>query len=305
MTRVGWRGAGTLVAVVAVVVAVLGEWPGRGTAAPSASRPTVVAAENFYGDILGQLAGDHVSITSIISDPNVDPHEYESSARDGAAVARASLVVMNGLGYDDFMYRLMKAAPNPARKVIIVGTLVGHKGGDNPHVWYDPGTMPKVAAAMTDALSEIDPADSRSFHDRLGLFQGALRPLQDRIAEIRRRYGGAPVAFTEPVFAYMAAALDLRVITPEAFQRAVEEGEEPPASSIAQMDDQLRMHQAKVLLYNVQTVTPITTRVRQRAKQLGIPVVGVSETEPHGKSYQQWMLSQLENLEAALAGTTK
>jgi zinc/manganese transport system substrate-binding protein len=305
MTRVGWHRVGTLVAAATVVIAILGEWPARGAAAPGASRPTVVAAENFYGDIVGQIAGDHVSITSIISDPNVDPHEYESSARDGAAVARAGLVVMNGLGYDDFMYRLMKAAPNPARKVIIAGTLAGQKDGDNPHVWYDPRTMPKVAAAVTDALSEIDPADSRSFHDRLGLFQGALRPLQDKIAEIRDRYHGAPVAFTEPVLGYMAAALDLRVITPEAFQRAIEEGEEPPASSIAQMDDQLRTHQAKVLLYNVQTVTPITTQVQQRAKQLGIPVVGVSETEPLGKSYQQWMLSQLDNLEAALAGTAK
>src|SRR5579872_828296 len=294
-----------VVAAAVLLVASLGVTPPSGTAAPSASRPTVVAAENFYGDIVGQIAGDHVSITSIISDPNVDPHEYESSARDGAAVARASLVVMNGIGYDDFMYRLMKASPNPARKVIVVATLVGRKSGDNVHLWYDPGTIPKVAQAVTDALDQIDPADTRRFHHSLGLLQGSLRPLNDKIAELRSRYHGAPVAFTEPVFGYMAEALDLHVVTPEAFQRAIEEGDEPPASAIAQMDDQLRTHRSKVLLYNVQTVTRITTKVQQRAKQLGVPVVGVSETEPLGKSYQQWMLSQLDSLEAALAGAGK
>ncbi|HYM70546.1 MAG TPA: zinc ABC transporter substrate-binding protein [bacterium] len=294
-----------IVAAVVLLVASLGSRPAPGAAASSPSRPIVVAAENFYGDIVGQIAGDHVSITSIISDPNVDPHEYESSARDGAAVARASLVVLNGLGYDDFMFRLMKASPNPARRVIVVGTLVGHKDGDNKHVWYDPATMPKVAQAVTDALDQIDPADSRSFHDRLGLFQGALRPLNDKVAAVRNRYHGTPVALTEPVFGYMAEALGLHVITPETFQRAIEEGQEPPASAIAQMDDQLRTHQAKVLLYNIQTVTRITTKVQQRATQLGIPVVGVSETEPLGKSYQQWMLSQLGSLEAALAGADK
>ena len=291
-------------AAVLVAVSLCGASISR-AAAPSPSRPVVVAAENFYGDIVGQIAGDHVSITSIISDPNADPHEYETSAVDGAAVARASLIVMNGLGYDDFMYRLMKASPNAARKLIIVGELMGRKNGDNPHVWYDPQTMPRVAQAVTDALVQIDPADSRSFHDWLGLFQGALRPLNDKITELRGRYHGTSVAFTEPVFGYMAEALDLRVITPESFQRAIEEGDEPPASAIAQMDDQLRTHQVKVLLYNVQTVTPITTKVQQRAKQLGIPVVGVSETEPFGKSYQQWMLTQLDNLEAALAGAAK
>jgi len=294
-----------IVAAAVLLVASLGGRPASGAAASSASRPTVVAAENFYGDIVGQIAGDHVSITSIISDPNADPHEYETSAIDGAAVARARLLIVNGVGYDDFMTRLEKASPNPARRVILVQELMGHKNGDNPHLWYDPATMPKVAVAVTAALDEIDPADSRSFHDWLGLFQNSLGPLNAKIAEIRARYSGVPVAFTEPVFGYMAEALDLHVITPEAFQRAIEEGDEPPASAIAQMDDQLRTHQVKVLLYNVQTVTPITTKVQQRAKQLGIPVVGVSETEPLGKSYQQWMLSQLDNLEAALAGAGK
>jgi len=265
----------------------------------------VVAAENFYADVVGQIAGDHVTITSIISDPNVDPHEYETNARDAAAVAQASLVVMNGLGYDDFVTRLMKASPNPARKVIVVQALTGHRDGDNPHVWYDPSTMPTVAQAVTDALTQVDPTDARSFHGWLGLFQRSLRPLTDKIAALRARYSGAPVAVTEPVFGYMAAAVGLRVLTPEAFQRAVEDGDEPPASAIAQMDDQLRTHQVKVLLYNIQTVTPITTKVQQRARQLGIPVVGVSETEPLGKSYVQWMLAQLDALDASLAGTQK
>jgi len=268
--------------------------------APSPPAIVVVAAENFYGDVVGQIAGDHVRVTSIISDPNVDPHEYETNARDAAAVANARLVIQNGLGYDAFIDHLVAASPNPRRKVIVVAQLTGHVKGDNVHLWYDPATIPEVAQAILDALVQIDPGSATSYRNWYKAFQASLVPLHQAIAGIKAQYAGTPVAFTEPVFGYMAAALGLKVLTPLAFQKAIEEGEDPPASALAQMEDQLRQHQVKALLYNTQTVSPITTRVQQLAKSVGVPVVGVSETEPPGKSYQQWMLAQLEQLRLAL-----
>ena len=291
--------ASTLLGVIIVLLA-LGVIPVSAPAAAPAGRIVVVAAENFYGDIVGQLGGDHVAVTSIISDPNVDPHEYESSAKDAAAVANARLVIQNGLGYDAFMDRLMKASPNPQRRLIVVADLTGHRKGDNVHLWYDPPTIPKVAQTVYEALVQIDPGDAASFRNRYRAFQASLPPLTQAIDGVRAQYTGTPVAATEPVFGYMARATELNVITPVAFQKAIEEGGDPPATALAQMEDQLKQHQAKVLLYNTQTVSPITTRVQQLAKKVGVPVVGVSETEPPGKSFQQWMLSQLERLRIAL-----
>jgi zinc/manganese transport system substrate-binding protein len=198
------------------------------------------------------------------------------------------------------MDRLMKASPNPQRRLIVVADLMGHRKGDNVHIWYDPPTVPKVAQTIYEALLELDPGNATSFRNWYRAFQASLPPLTQAIDGLRAQYAGTPVAATEPVFGYMAQATGLNVITPVAFQKAIEEGDDPPARGLAEMEDQLKQHQAKLLLYNTQTVSPITTRVQQLAKQSGVPLVGVSETEPPGKSFQQWMLSQLEEVRAAL-----
>ena len=269
----------------------------------AAARIPIVAAENFYADVIGQIAGDHAVLTSIISDPNADPHEYETNARDVAAIARARFVVMNGLGYDGFMTKLMRASPNPTRAVVVVGTLVGRKDGDNAHVWYDPATMLRFARAVTDILARIDAANARSYHGRLLLFETSYRPFTEKVASLRAKIAGTPIAVTEPVFNYMAGALGLRVLTPHEFQKAIEEGQDPPARAMAAMEDQLRTHRVKVLMHNTQTVTPITEKIKRDAKQLGIPVVGVSETlPPGGLNYQRWMITQLDELDKALTG---
>ncbi len=293
------RRARLVALIVAAGVGMVGA-PHSARAVPAASRVVVVAAENFYGDIVGQLGGDHVAVTSIISDPNVDPHEYETNAKDAAAVANARLVIQNGLGYDAFLDRLMKASPSSRRKLIVVAELTGHKKGDNVHLWYDPPTIPKLAQAILDALVQIDPANTASYRNWYRAFQASLPPVTQTIAALKAQHAGTPVGATEPVFGYMAQAVGLNVITPMEFQKAIEEGEDPPAAAIAQMEDQLKKHQVKLLIYNVQTVSPITTRVQQLAKQAGVPVVPVSETLPAGKSFQQWVLSQLEQIRQAL-----
>jgi zinc/manganese transport system substrate-binding protein len=272
-------------------------------AAAVPARMTIVAAENFYGDIIGQIAGDHVSLTSIISDPNADPHEYESSTRDMAAISRARLVVISGLGYDGFMTKLVKATPNPQREILTVAELVGKKPGDNLHIWYDPRVMLTFARAVTDFLVRADPPNATSYRNWLHLFETSYKPFTAKVAEMRARFAGAPLGATEPIFGYMADALGMRILTSKEFQKAVEEGEDPPARAIAEMEDQLRRHEIKVLIYNVQTVSPVTERIRKDAARFSVPIVGVSETLPPGSSYQRWMIKQLDEVEQALSKT--
>jgi zinc/manganese transport system substrate-binding protein len=274
-------------------------WAARAAAAPA--KIPVVAAENFYGDVVGQIAGDHVLLTSIISDPNADPHEYASSMRAMAAIARARLVIINGLGYDGFMPKLLTAAPNRQREVLDVAGLAGKKEGDNWHIWYDPTVVLKFARAVTAFFVRVDAASAKSYRNRLLLFEASYRPLTDKVASLRARFPGTAVGATEPIFGNMADALGWKVITPAGFQTAVEEGEDPPARAIAEMQDQISRHEIKMLIYNVQTVSPVTERIRKDARRLGVPVVGVSETLPPALSYQGWMLRQLDEIEQAAA----
>ncbi len=275
---------------------------GAPPASTAAARIAVVGAENFYGDLLTQICGSRCAVISILSDPNADPHAYESSAQDAAAVARARLVIENGEGYDTFMDHLLAASPNPQRQVINVQTLTGAQDGANPHLWYDPATMPKVATAAAAALDKIDPAHAADYQANAQKFTDSLQAVDAEMATIQSTYPNAPVAYTEPVFGYMGKALGLKVLTPETFQHAIEDGNDPSAADLAREQDLLNKHQVKVLIYNLQTVTPVTTNIQNLAKRDGIPIVGVSETEPPNHTYQQWMLGGLQALQAALAG---
>jgi zinc/manganese transport system substrate-binding protein len=259
----------------------------------------IVAAENFYGDLAQQVGGDAVAVTSILSNPNQDPHEFEASASTARRIADAHVVVYTGAGYDAWLPRLLAASPSAKRVVIVAADLVGRKEGDNPHLWYDPPTMPAVAAAIADALARLDPSHATGYRDRLAAFRASLQPLAERIAAMRRKYAGIPVTATEPVFGYMAAALGLEMRN-NRFQLAIMNDTEPGAAQIAAFETDLRSHAVKVLLYNRQTGGALTERMRRIARAAGVPVVGVSETEPQGERYQQWMLSQLDALDRAL-----
>jgi zinc/manganese transport system substrate-binding protein len=272
-----------------------------GTTGPGVRLP-VLGTENFYADLLAQIGGSHVQATSLLNDPNADPHAFETSPQDAALVADARLVIVNGIGYDDFMQQLLSAAPDPSRVVIDVQQLLGVGDDVNVHIWYDPGTMPRVAQAVTAALSQLDPADAADFTANEQAYLASLRPLTDEIAALKSRYSGAPVAFTEPVAGYVAAAIGLHVLTPEGFQKAIEEGTDPAPADVAAEEDLLNGRQVKVLIYNSQVTSPITQRIHDLAVQDGIPVVGVAETMPPAYAhYADWQLAQLQALEAALA----
>lgn len=260
----------------------------------------IVAAENFYGDIARQIAGSGGQVSSILTNPDQDPHLFEASPSVARQLATAAIVIYNGADYDPWMSKLLAARHGPDRQTIVVADIAHRKPGDNPHLWYDPSTMPAYANALAKALAQRDPAHKAEYDQRLQGFLISLQPLQQKISEIRGRFHGTPVTATEPVFSYMAAALGLSMRN-QRFQLSVTNGTEPRASDIAAMDDDLRQHRVHILFHNSQASDTAAQRLVAIAHTSNVPVVGVTETEPPGTTYQQWMTDQLDAVVQALA----
>lgn len=280
-------------AVLLLGVALLG--PGRAQAAIA-----VVAAENMYGDVAAQIAGPDAGVTSVLSNPNQDPHLFEASPSVARSLAAATLVIYNGADYDPWMDKLLAAQGSAQRTVIVAAGLMHKHSGDNPHLWYDPATMRAVAIAAAAALAAQDPAHAAGYAARQARFAAALDQLDTRIAALRARYAGTPVTATEPVFGLMAAALGVTMRN-ERFQLAVMNDTEPRASDTAAFEDDLVHHRVRALIYNSQATGPAAQRLLGIARQAAIPVVAVTETEPAGTPYQAWMAAQLDALDHALS----
>jgi zinc/manganese transport system substrate-binding protein len=264
----------------------------------------VVAGENFWGNVAAQIGGRHVRVTSILSSPTADPHLYESDVASALAVAEAGLVIENGAGYDNFLSQLLGATYHPGRVIVSVQQVLGATGADvNPHFWYDIPRVPRVAAAIEAALARLDPQDAGAFAVRLAAFDRSLGPVQAVLSDIRRRYPGAPVAYTERVPGYLLAAAGLRVATPPGFAAAIEDGVDPSAADTLAMDQLMTGRKVRVLLYNAQATSPATQQVRALARQVGVPVVAVTETMPPGyRTYQAWQLAEATAILHALGG---
>jgi zinc/manganese transport system substrate-binding protein len=260
----------------------------------------IVAAENFYGGIAQQLAGPGTLVTSILTNPNQDPHEFTSSAGTARAVADADIVIYSGIGYDTWMERLLGTKGKARRVVINVAELIGAKDGDNPHIWYGPKTMPALAQKLVEILSRGAPAEAGNFQTRLHDFNASMKPELDKIAQLKSSAHGLAVTATEPVFGYMAEALGLKMLN-DSFQVKVMNDAEPSARETAAFEKSLTGREAKILFYNSQVTDPITARVQKIARQSGVPVVGVTETQPPDeKSYVAWMMHELAGVQAAL-----
>ena len=285
---------------VLAAMAVLGVAPVVARAADPAARLVVVAAENFYGDVAAQIGGPRVAVTSILSNPDQDPHLFEASPSVARAVAGARLVIYNGVDYDPWIERLLGAARDAQRKTIAVADLVHRKSGDNPHIWYDPATMPAAATALADAFGEADPAHRADYRRRLDRFRQSLLPIDVKIAGLRQRAAGTSVTATEPVFFYMFSALGMQVRN-QPFQLAVMNSTEPSASAVAAFEDDLKTRRVRLLVVNSQASGPLAQRMAAIAKASHVPVVAVTETEPPGKDYQAWVMSELEAIDRALA----
>jgi zinc/manganese transport system substrate-binding protein len=261
----------------------------------------LVAAENFYGDIAHQIGGSQVEVVSVLSNPDQDPHLFEVSPAVLRQLAAARIVIYNGADYDPWMPKLLKVTPKLGRAVIVAADLVHKRAGDNPHLWYDPSTMPAVARALAAALARADPAHAADYQARLKTFLASLKPLNDKIAAVRNKYGGAPVTASEPVFGYMAAALGLKMRN-EKFQLSIMNETEPSARDVAAFERDLKQHKVRVMFYNKQASDKIVLHLVELAHAAKVPVVGVTETIPLGMNFQDWMASELNDTEKALAG---
>ena len=260
----------------------------------------IVAAENEYGDVAAQVGGELVSVSSVLSDPNEDPHLFEASPSVARALAHADVAIENGAAYDPWMDRLLGATRVAGRRVIVAADLLGRRPGVNPHLWYDPACMPAVARAVAAAIEAARPEAKAAIEARLARFLGSLAPERAAIASLRGRVAGVAVTATEPVFGYMAAALGL-VVRDEAFQVAVMNDTEPSASETAGIENDLRTRRVRLLLVNSQVTDSAATRLSAIARGAGVPVVGVSETEPAGTNYQAWMMGSIDAVGRALA----
>ena len=267
----------------------------------------VVAAENFWGSIAAQLAGSKATVRSIIVNPNTDPHSYDATPADARSFAAARLAIVNGIGYDDWAPKLLAASPLPGRITLSVGGLLGLRAGDNPHQWYSPVNVMRVIATISSDLARLDPADAAYFRARERAFETTgLARYRSLIAEIRARYRGVPVGYSESIFEPLGEALRLRLLTPPGFAKAIAEGTEPTAAETETVERQAQRRQISVWVFNSQNVTPDVQRVNRLARAAGIPIATVTETlSPASDSFEQWQVAELRTLERALGRASK
>ncbi len=305
-SRLSFRRRGAaLLGGVALLLAGCATTPATPTAGTSKVLQ-VVAAENFWGSLATQLGGDKVHVTSIITNPDADPHDYEPTAADARTVTTAQVVIVNGVGYDPWATRLAATDTGAGQTVLTVGDLVGAHDGDNPHRWYNPDNVRTVLDAITAAYTRADPADAGFFATRHAtVLDTDLATYFDTIASIKATYAGTPVGASESIFAMMAPALGLDLVTPATFLRAISEGTDPTAADKETIDTQINTHQIKVYVYNSQNATPDVQRQVDEARAAGIPVTTITETlTPATATFQAWQVTQLDALRLALAQAT-
>lgn len=273
---------------------------------PAAKRVTVVAAENFWGSIAAQVGGSHANVTSIINNPNADPHSYEPVSQDARNVADAQYVIYNGAGYDAWMDKLLAANPSPSRKVLNVGDFFGNKEGDNPHQWYNPDYVTGFVGKVRDDLKAIDPADAAAIDQSAQQYlDTGLKQYHSLISDIKAKYSGTPVGASESIFAYMSPALGLNLITPPSYLKAVSEGTDISAADEATVEQQINQKQIKVFVYNSQNTPPNIQQLLDKCKALGIPTPTITETMvPATSTFQDWQSAQLQGIEDALKQAT-
>lgn len=295
-----------------------------GNATPAA-KIVVVGAENEYADVAAQIGGQYVDAQAIMSDPNTDPHDFEASASVAQTLNNAKLIIQNGVGYDDFMADLEKASPGDGRTVIVAQDVLGLPDDTpNPHLWYNPATMPAVAAEIAKDLSTIDPAHASDYQANLATFDAAVKTWTDALATFQQTYGGTKVAVTEPVADYMlqadadnspamtpskltdytAQAAGVDIATPWSLQAAIMNDTDPSPQNSATQDALFTNKTVKVFLYNQQVTDDITNHYLDLAHSNDIPVIGVYETMPSGYTYQKWMQAELTALQNAIANGT-
>jgi len=271
------------------------------TQSPKSNRLTVVTSTNFYGEVARAVGGKRVQVTSIINRPSVDPHDFEPTSQVAATVAKADVVVANGLGYDSWLSKLAKNAPQA--KMIRVGEDVMDKQmGANAHLWYDPQTMPKLAAALATQLGQQRPQYRAYFKANAKKYVASLKPIQTELTALKkvaRTSQTQQVFVSEPVFDYALRAMGFKVGNAN-FEKAVEKGTDPSPKVIKAMQTGLKQRRVAYFVQNKQVSDALVTNMVKLAKQHQVPVLQVTETMPAKQDYRQWMLLQYRALNRIL-----
>ena len=264
----------------------------------------VVAAENFWGSIASQVGGSHVQVTSIIVNPDTDPHAYEPTPSDARLIAQAQYVIVNGAGYDAWAPKLLDANPASGRTVLTVGDLFGKKEGDNPHMWYSPSYVDQVVDRMGSDLAKIDSADASAITQQAAQYKSTgLKDYHDMVSAIKAKYSGTRVGATESIAAYLADGTGLNLVTPSSYLKAISEGTDPSAADKAEVQNEIASRSIKVFIFNSQNSTPDIQGLVDKATAQGIPVVKITETlAPATATFQDWQTAQLKDLLHALGG---
>jgi len=276
------------------------------SAGASTGKIQVAAAENFWGSIASQLGGSRVAVTSIIVNPDTDPHDYEPTAADGVTIARSQMAIVNGIGYDTWASKLLAANPSSGRGELDVGKLLGLSEGDNPHQWYSPSSVQRVIEAIVSEYKRLDPKDASYFDRQRAAFETTGLAEYNRLrSEIRSRYAGVPVGYSESIFEPLGQDLGLKLLTPYSFAKAIAEGTDVSAADKQTVDGQAEGGAIKVWVYNSQNATPDVQRVNQLARAAHIPITTITETlSPASANFEQWQSAQLRSLMAALHQAT-
>jgi zinc/manganese transport system substrate-binding protein len=295
-----------LIVVVALAVSGCGRSGPGAVGTGSSSRFVVVAAENFWGSVAAQLAGSKAEVRSIIVNPATDPHSYQPSTADARTIASANMMIVNGVGYDDWAEQLLHASPSSGRVVLNVGRRLGLPEGANPHRWYFPANVRTVIGAIVTDYDRLDPGDSAYFAARRRQYETVSLARYDSLrARIRERYAGVPVGYSESIFQGLGEDLHLKLMTPPSFAKAVAEGTDVTAQDKETVDRQAERRQIAVWVFNSQNVTPDVQRVNEIVRRERIPVAPVTETlSPATATFQGWQVAELEGLERALHRAT-
>lgn len=316
--------AAALGAAAAAAVLALAACSPSGSGPAAAGKPAVVASTDVYGDLAAAIGGDKVTVTSIISATNQDPHSYEATTQDRLAVSKAKLVIENGGGYDPFVDPLVREAGLGQDQVVTAvqvaglesgaagtgsaaasGTPSGHAHASyNEHVWYDVSAMKKVTDAIASRLSSLDPSSKDVFEARATDVTAKLAAMEARLADLKsqtRSGSRAKVAMTEPVPFYLLQAAGLTDATPEAFSAAIEEEQDVPPAVLKETLDLVSSRSVAFLAYNPQTQSPQTEQLRKAAETAKVPVVEFTETVPAGQDYLSWMQANVAAVAKALS----
>ncbi|WP_125566546.1 metal ABC transporter solute-binding protein [Companilactobacillus insicii] len=260
----------------------------------------IVATTDFYGEVAKAVVGNKGTVESIINKPGVDPHDYEPTTAIAKDVSNADVTIANGLGYDSWMNKLSKK--NNGTFIKVGENILDKKTGDNPHIWYNPTTMPKLANKIATELSKKQPDNEKYFKANAKKYISSLKPVQNELDELTNKAkesDNKEVYVSEPVFDYSIKAIGFTVGNKD-FEKAVENGTDPSPTVIKNMRQGIQKRKISFLVYNSQADSKTVDNMIALAKKNNIPILKVTETLPAGKTYKEWMLSQYQQLNTIL-----